>query len=87
MQELSCTWVPGTIDIVRLKIGGRTIELTSTRLARIFGSQALNAGPRRRAGRPPASAAADLKFAVLKPHFSAVHLSVAVGGVFFVWWR
>ncbi|MDB5045080.1 hypothetical protein ACFFLM_07740 [Deinococcus oregonensis] len=42
MQELSCTWVPGTIDIVRLKIGGRTIELTSTRLARIFGSQALN---------------------------------------------
>lgn len=42
MQELSCTWVPGTIDIVRLKIGGRTIELTSTRLARIFGAQALS---------------------------------------------
>ncbi|MFC4426608.1 hypothetical protein [Deinococcus navajonensis] len=42
MQELACTWVPGTLDIVRLKIGGRTIELTSARLARIFGPQALN---------------------------------------------
>ncbi len=42
MDELLCTWVPGTIDIVRLKVSGRTIELTSTRLARIFGSQALN---------------------------------------------
>ncbi|WP_034385579.1 hypothetical protein [Deinococcus sp. YIM 77859] len=42
MHELSCTWVPGTIDIVRLKVSGRTIELTSTRLARIFGQQALN---------------------------------------------
>ena len=42
MDELLCTWVPGTIDIVRLKVSGRTIEPTSTRLARIFGQQALN---------------------------------------------
>ncbi|WP_019587325.1 hypothetical protein [Deinococcus apachensis] len=42
MDELLCTWVPGTIDIVRLKVSGRTIELTSTRLARIFGSRALD---------------------------------------------
>ncbi|GGK24949.1 hypothetical protein GCM10008955_18250 [Deinococcus malanensis] len=42
MQELACTWVPGTLDIVRLKVGTSTIELTSTRLARIFGPQALN---------------------------------------------
>ncbi|GAA5534891.1 hypothetical protein E5F05_07745 [Deinococcus metallilatus] len=42
MHELLCTWVPGTIDVVRLKVSGRTIELTSTRLARIFGPQALN---------------------------------------------
>ncbi|MFC4638036.1 hypothetical protein [Deinococcus hohokamensis] len=42
MQELACTWVPGTLDIVRLKFGTRTIELTSARLARIFGPQALN---------------------------------------------
>ncbi|MFC5848318.1 hypothetical protein [Deinococcus petrolearius] len=42
MQELSCTWVPGTIDVVRLRLGTRNIELTSTRLGRIFGPQALN---------------------------------------------
>ncbi|SMB90257.1 hypothetical protein [Deinococcus hopiensis] len=42
MHELSCTWVPGTINLVRLKVSGRTLELTSTRLARIFGPQALN---------------------------------------------
>ncbi|WP_135229150.1 hypothetical protein [Deinococcus fonticola] len=42
MQELACTWVPGTIDIVRLKIGKRNIEMTSTRLSRIFGPHALN---------------------------------------------
>lgn len=42
MQELSCTWVPGTIDVVRLRFGTRNIELTSTRLGRIFGSQALD---------------------------------------------
>lgn len=42
MQELSCTWVPGTVDIVRIRFAGRTVELTSTRLARIFGRQALN---------------------------------------------
>lgn len=42
MHELSCTWVPGTINLVRLKVAGRTLELTSTRLARIFGPQALN---------------------------------------------
>ena len=28
MQEMSCTWVPGTFDVVRLKIAGRTIEMT-----------------------------------------------------------
>lgn len=50
MQELSCTWVPGTLNVVRVRLrSGRsasavttTIELTSTRLARIFGPQALN---------------------------------------------
>lgn len=56
MQELSCTWVPGTLNVVRVRVrSGRsasagtpalatttTIELTSTRLARIFGPQALN---------------------------------------------
>lgn len=42
MQELSCTWVPGTFDIVRLKVAGRTIEMTSTHLARLFGKQALH---------------------------------------------
>jgi hypothetical protein len=42
MQELSCTWVPGTLNIVRLRVSGHTIEMTSTRLARIFGPQALN---------------------------------------------
>ena len=42
MQELSCTWVPGTFDIVRLKFAGRTVEMTATRLARLFGKQALH---------------------------------------------
>ena len=51
MQELSCTWVPGTTNIVRLKIGAdaatgrntaRTIELTSTSLSRIFGREAVS---------------------------------------------
>lgn len=42
MQELSCTWVPGTLNIVRLRFAGRTVEMTSARLARIFGPQALN---------------------------------------------
>ncbi|MBZ9712505.1 MULTISPECIES: hypothetical protein [Deinococcus] len=42
MQELSCTWVPGTFDVVRLKFAGRTVEMTSTRLARLFGKQALH---------------------------------------------
>lgn len=42
MQELACTWVPGTLDIVRLKLGTSTFELTSARLARIFGQEALN---------------------------------------------
>lgn len=42
MQELPCTWVPGTLNIVRLRVSGHTIEMTSTRLARIFGPQALN---------------------------------------------
>ncbi|MEF2276813.1 hypothetical protein V3W47_00790 [Deinococcus sp. YIM 134068] len=42
MQELSCTWVPGTINLVRLRFAGRTVELTSTRLTRIFGPQAIS---------------------------------------------
>lgn len=42
MQELSCTWVPGTIDIVRLKVGPRIIEMTSSRLAKIFGNLAIS---------------------------------------------
>ena len=42
MQELSCTWVPGTIDIVRLRVGKRQIEMTSARLSKIFGPHALN---------------------------------------------
>lgn len=42
MHELSCSWVPGTFDIVRLKIAGRTIEMTSSRLSRLLGKQALH---------------------------------------------
>ena len=42
MQELSCTWVPGTFDLVRLRLGKRQFEMTSTRLSRIFGPHALN---------------------------------------------
>lgn len=42
MQELSATWVPGTFDVVRLTVGTRRIEVTSTRLSRIFGVHALN---------------------------------------------
>lgn len=42
MQELSCTWVPGTIDLVRLRFGKSQIEMTSSRLSKIFGPHALN---------------------------------------------
>ncbi|GGS02489.1 hypothetical protein [Deinococcus sedimenti] len=42
MHELSCSWVPGTFDVVRLKVAGRTIEMTSAHLARLFGKQALH---------------------------------------------
>lgn len=42
MKELSCTWVPGTLDLVRLNLDAKYIELTSTHLARIFGASALN---------------------------------------------
>lgn len=42
MQELSCTWVPGTTNIVRLKVAGRTIDMTSSRLARLFGKQVIS---------------------------------------------
>ncbi|MFC3834014.1 MULTISPECIES: hypothetical protein [Deinococcus] len=41
MHELSCTWVPGTTNVVRLRFNGRTIEMTSTRLSRIFGPKVL----------------------------------------------
>lgn len=42
MQEVSLTWVPGTLDTVRARLGSRTLEISSARLARIFGPQALN---------------------------------------------
>lgn len=42
MQELSCTWVPGTLDVVRLRFSGRTVDMTSSRLTRIFGKQAIS---------------------------------------------
>lgn len=42
MEELSCTWVPGTTNIVRLKVGQRSFEMTSSRLSKIFGPHALN---------------------------------------------
>lgn len=42
MQELSCTWVPGTTNVVRLRVGARVIEMTSARLARIFGNHAVS---------------------------------------------
>lgn len=42
MQELSCTWVPGTFDIVRLTLAGRTLEMTSLQLTRLLGHQALH---------------------------------------------
>ncbi|GHF84177.1 hypothetical protein [Deinococcus ficus] len=41
-HEVSCTWVPGTLDIVRARIGSRVIEVTSTTLARVFGPRALD---------------------------------------------
>ncbi|WP_291432119.1 hypothetical protein [Deinococcus sp.] len=42
MQELSCTWVPGTTDLVRLKVAGHTVEMTATRVTRLFGQKALH---------------------------------------------
>lgn len=42
VQELSCTWVPGTLDMVRLTIGTRQMEVGTSRLTRIFGPHALN---------------------------------------------
>lgn len=42
MQEVSLTWVPGTLDTVRARLGNRTLDISSARLARIFGPEALN---------------------------------------------
>lgn len=42
MNELLCTWVPGTFDVVRLKIAGRTLERKTGQLLPIFGRHALN---------------------------------------------
>lgn len=46
-QELLCSWVPGTTNIVRLRLRAgrgpeRTIELTSASLSRIFGKEAVH---------------------------------------------
>lgn len=42
-QELLCAWVPGTTNIVRLRISAeRTIEVTSASLSRIFGKEAVH---------------------------------------------
>ncbi|OLV15594.1 hypothetical protein [Deinococcus marmoris] len=47
LQDMLCTWVPGTTSIVRLKIGTepgreRTLEVTSTHLSRIFGKEVVH---------------------------------------------
>lgn len=42
MTELICTWVPGTVDRVRLKRAGHTVEFKVTRLLAIFGRHSLN---------------------------------------------
>ncbi len=47
LQDMLCTWVPGTTSIVRLKIGTepgreRTLEVTSTHLGRIFGKEVVH---------------------------------------------
>ncbi|MFK7601836.1 hypothetical protein ACI3L1_06445 [Deinococcus sp. SM5_A1] len=47
LQDMLCTWVPGTTSIVRLKISAepgreRTLEVTSTHLGRIFGKEVVH---------------------------------------------
>ena len=47
LQDMLCSWVPGTTNIVRLRIsaergGERMLEVTSTHLARIFGKEAVH---------------------------------------------
>lgn len=47
LQDMLCTWVPGTTSIVRLKIsagqgGERILEVTSTHLGRIFGKEVVH---------------------------------------------
>ncbi|GGO34113.1 hypothetical protein [Deinococcus humi] len=47
LHDMLCSWVPGTTNIVRLKIsaergGERMLEVTSTHLGRIFGKEAVH---------------------------------------------
>ncbi|CAM3357126.1 hypothetical protein DESA109040_09210 [Deinococcus saxicola] len=47
LQDMLCTWVPGTTSIVRLRISAeqgheRTLEVTSTHLGRIFGKEVVH---------------------------------------------
>ncbi|CAM3966189.1 hypothetical protein [Deinococcus marmoris] len=47
LQDMLCTWVPGTTSIVRLKISAgqgreRVLEVTSTHLGRIFGKEVVH---------------------------------------------
>lgn len=47
LQDMLCTWVPGTTSIVRLKISAgqgseRILEVTSTHLGRIFGKEVVH---------------------------------------------
>lgn len=48
LMDMLCSWVPGTTDIVRLRISAgrgtaeRVIEVTSTRLGRMFGKDTVH---------------------------------------------
>ncbi len=47
LHDMLCSWVPGTTNIVRLRIsaersGERILEVTSTHLSRIFGKEAVH---------------------------------------------
>lgn len=47
LQDLQCSWVPGTTSVVRLKISAergetRTLEVTCTHLGRIFGKEVVH---------------------------------------------
>ncbi len=47
LHDMFCSWVPGTTEIVRLRIsaergGERMLEVTCTHLGRIFGKEAVH---------------------------------------------